>query len=636
MAATTLSGSSASPQSHYSSPHSISSPINSTMAAPNVPSQQATMPLPNHDPNQMMYAQSWQHNQWRNMNNQSMDPSYGTIQQSPQSTMYPSVPSMPSTTSSQYQPLPLQHRHSGSSSLSSPQNRLAPTPSLTSHSTSPDSDFPPERRTSSSSYTNNVYTDAKGQPIDPNVAPDTYLGSSLSPNHMPGMTGMQDAAIYQPDSKNFAWAPSMTNTIDPRQPFLNHNVTEEDPEWISRPPSSATTLEALDEAALNALNERRRSSIGTGVWANAFNQMTLQDGIVDPYTASQYAQASTASARRPSYPITHQQLPEGSNMAAGKTPSLGDVKDLWKLFMSEPMTSSMNPSNSAEAFDYSNMGSVNSAVGATHKTPPVRPGLGPRGLSRSNSMPDLTSPLLTGNLQPFFSTHAITPKPASQRSSYMQSQYMDAPVDLAAAPSTTDEGLMRSWKDSIKNRQDSFEFDANAQSKIKSTLPNSDLATLPADSSSGSAGSMGSFNANNFGRPLASVLQHSSALQQTLAPERIPSFGGDNLHTPIKPTFRANAAKFSSSLARPGNKRLASQTLVPNDGKKTSGEAWEDSMGTIGGEDDGSGNGFSIPTGLAGGTGMTPNPMLGHQYFAWTAPPPPAVPGMGMGHHSAF
>ena len=591
----------------------------------------------------MMYTQGWQHNQWQNVNSQTLDHSYGPVHQSPQSTMYTSMPSLPSTTSSQYQPLPLPHRHSGSSSMSSPQNRLAPTPSLTSHSTSPDSDEPPERRTSSSSFHSNLYMDPKGRSsMDSTMAPDGYLNSSMSPSIPTGMMGMQDPSMYQPNPSQYAWAPPLTATIDPRQQFRNPSLaasmTEDEIDGVAQSSTASTLLEGMDDAAIKALNEQRRMSVGTGIWANAFNQMTLQDGTVDPYTASQYAQATNASARRPSYPVAHVPTAENSGAVNGKIPSLGDVKDLWKLFMSEPMTGNMAPSSSADAFDYGNhvgtMGSVHNATGTTLKTPPVRPGPGARGLSRSNSMPDLTSPLINGNSVPFFSTHVITPKPALPRSSYVHSQYMDAPAELATATSTADEGLMRNWKDSIKMRQSSFEFDPSAQTKIKSNLPSTPMLPMSTSPSTDSRNSMASINSNGLGRPLASVLQHTSALQPTLAPERVPSFGGDNIHTPTKPTFRANAAKFSSSLARPGNKRLASQTLVPNDGKKVSGDVWDDNAGSMGDEDL-SGAGFMIPNGLAAGTGMTPNPMLGHQYFAWTAPPP-AVSGMGMGHNSAF
>ena len=129
---------------------------------------------------------------------------------------------------------------------------------------------------------------------------------------------------------------------------------------------------------------------------------------------------------------------------------------------------------------------------------------------------------------------------------------------------------------------------------------------------------------------MASVLQHSSALQQTLAPERTPSFG-ENLPTPLRAAFGFTGSngtpggggggggnnnfgwssassgtgrshlsqvngKVASSEARPGNKRLASQVLVPDTAK----------VGKLGG---GMGATFSFwdsegDDGLGGGAGV--------------------------------
>ncbi len=70
-------------------------------------------------------------------------------------------------------------------------------------------------------------------------------------------------------------------------------------------------------------------------------------------------------------------------------------------------------------------------------------------------------------------------------------------------------------------------------------------------------------------RPAVSVLQHKGHVQtafqhiggplETLAPERMPSFLGTPLETP---------AKMPSHLIRPGNKRLASRTLGPEESKR--------------------------------------------------------------------
>ena len=80
------------------------------------------------------------------------------------------------------------------------------------------------------------------------------------------------------------------------------------------------------------------------------------------------------------------------------------------------------------------------------------------------------------------------------------------------------------------------------------------------------------------GRPIAGVLQHSSALQQTLAPERTPSFGlpEQNITTPLSVNITKAPSKLSSSKARPGNKRLASQALLPENLKKGGYGLWDE------------------------------------------------------------
>ena len=675
------SASSYSPQSHSSSPHSNSSPLNSTMPPPNVPSHhtsnsqphpqpqpQTALPSGMADPNSYMQAQNWSQSQWQPMGAPPMDPSLGLTQQNNPLSQSPRAMAHSSTSSNYSQlPVPLPRAHSGSSSISSPHTHLAATPSLTSHSTSPGSEEPAERRTSSSSFTTNGWSGdyLKGKSVEPIAASDPYA-TGISPTIVTATTG----AMYPIDTNTFAWAPPVSATIDPRFQFRNSLTGDDDADHVSRPPSSAASTfheGTLDEASLAALNERRRSSLGTGIWASAFHQMSLQDGgnggTIDPYTASQVAQA-----RRPSFPGYHPMLqptiPEGSSYNgsyssnSGKIPSLGDVKDLWKQFMAEPMTGGVAPAAMIEQIDpLSAMPATASApMGYGNAQTPVRPAMATRGLSKSNSMPDLTSPL--ANAQPFFSTYNTdaTPRPAVPQSSYTLQQ---APVDGNEGHVETDgDGnavVMRRWKDSIKNRQASFEFDPNAQVKIKSTSPPTNTHPLSPPSASSRTSStvtaipsqsavvgVPTMNANP-NRPRASVLQHSSALQQphlsalqqTLAPERAISFGLDNLPTPLnKPTMRANAAKFSSALARPGNKRLASQTLVPSDHtKKTSGdvlEAWHGHGLDDSADPDADVAEFMMPGGLIpGSTGMTPvgsGPGGQGQYFGWNN-----TPGMVMG-----
>ena len=562
-----------------------------------------------------MYNQNWQNEQWQNFN-APMDQSLGLIQQN--ANLYPQTtqPGVQSDLSGQFSTMPLPHRNSGSST-NSPQNRLGSTPSLTSHATSPSSsNEPAERRHSSISFQSG-WADTKGKTVEESAITDGYLPNSVSPSNVNAIVNFPQSSTYQPDPSVFAWVPPVTATIDPRMQFRN-SVGAEDEEGInaSRPSSSSasTYKEGQDEAAISALNERRRSSVTTGVWANAFNQMSIHDPASaiapDPYTASQIAQAS---ARRPSFPF----VPAPSNGNVNKMPSTSNVNELWKLFMAEPISASMAHSSSTDYIDPSS----NAAI-----TP--RPAMGSRGLSKSNSMPDLTSPL-NGNQQFFPSfMNGITPKPTLPQASYTQPQVREGASKQDDEHANDDNGItMKRWKDSIKTRQASFEFGSQAHAKLKSTSPPNtthlQASTGEDNATEANAGhhappSMGVFNPN---RPLASVLQHSSALQQTLAPERVPSFGFDNLSTPTKNAWmsRQNAAKFSSALARPGNKRLASQTLVPAEtGKKVEldGASWDGSDVGL------DARAFALPSAFSGlGTGMTPNVVGGNQYFAWNPTP---------------
>lgn len=559
-----------------------------------------------------------------------MDQALGLVQTSPQTTIYTGQMPQVASATPQYHPVPLPHRNSGASSVGSPRNHLAPTPSLThtSHSTSPSSsDEPAERRTSSISFAS-AWQDPKGKATEiPVTNQDNYLNTSFSPTSANTLVSIPGVPSYQADTGMFAWVPPVTATIDPRLQFRSTTAQDDDAEdGAARPTSSnaSTYLEGLDENAIQALDSRRRSSASTGLWANAFNQMTLQDPKIipaDPYTASQIAQSS---ARRPSFPVMYSQQ---DSVGTSKMPSLGDVKDLWKLFMSEPVSSSMMPTTSNENAE-PNFAQLHQPM----LTP--RPELGSRGLSKSNSMPDLTSPL--NNAQPFFSTYinGVTPKPAIPQPSYNHQQAPEPGADAGEEVIT-----MKRWKDSIKNRQASFELNPSAQTRVKTASPPNMTTMSPPDSA---ATHRASLDMGYTNRPLASVLQHSSALQQTLAPERVPSFGGDNLPTPTKNGFYAsknNVAKFSSALARPGNKRLASQTLVPSEGgKKIELESGPTGWGP---EEDLAyadldnkermgdlfvmPNGFQNAVGSAGamnglgGTGLTPGLMQG-QYFAWNMP----------------
>jgi hypothetical protein len=505
------------------------------------------------------------------------------------------------------------------------------------------------------------------------------MPQSFSPTSVEAMVAnaLPGTTTFQPDYSQFAWSvpstantvgtmgsvnsigsvgPLATGTIDPRgslrtsQDPVNFSEDEDNGATVSRPASAAasafgsTNFSMVDENGnpLSVEAAQRRTS-STGVWASAFNQMSLQDrnaGVVDPYTASQVA--SQLQAKRPSYPVLHPGQtalqPHGTffdpnaaaNGAGQKAPSLRDVKDLWKLFMSEPMT---NQGSQGQAQPELHTQSVSQQQVLDKEQPASsRPAMGQRGLSRSNSMPELLSPVANGQM--FFSNflNGATPRPTEPQSSYMLQQKpvggtSISPEDIAVKNENDSDGQitmgkggdenLRQWKDQIKDRQASFYFDPKVNGRFgpgsQNMVPNGNhmhsaglVMGMGMDSSSQNPGM--AFDASmpgGFSRPLASVFQYNPALQQTLAPERAISFGMDGMPTPTpaRTNFAATnylsarstqpaanglnnspargsngmpmpTKKVTSLLARPGNKRLASQTLVPDAGKKLG--YWDD------------------------------------------------------------
>lgn len=559
---------SSSPNSHFSSPLSTNSPVSTVSPSTQYPHRQASMPVLSNNagfepinPYLVSNHSSWSGSfppgpalqvpvpirQWPHPE-QAFDPtlpllsgrssSIGTlpnINESPKSTqMLPPLV---------HNSLPALHRGSASS-LGSPSQHLAPTPSLTSHSTSPSSiDEPAERRSSQFSSTSGLWQDpairrsfdstASFLP-DPNLPiPVGYSSMDLTDRAYPTGHQMGDAMTAQ----------DYAGIIDPRMQFRQDFVSDDE----DGPSSSATsTYVGVDDSCFQATQHRRRSS--AGLWASAFNQMTLQDGSLVPMgvpnSSDLYANGQVPHQfhqKRPSFPMF--QLAEGPDPI--KMPSFSDTKDLWKLFMAEP-GSVQTPGAIGETNE----------LGASSLTP--RPGIGPRTLSKSNSMPDLLSPVLTG--QPFFSTfqNGLTLKPTEAQQSYLPSQL----PDTITAPSPDDPVIMRKWRNEIHQRQTIFNM-----------MPGSRMGK---QAQWNHMAPPMRFNLN--GRPMASVLQHPAALQQTLAPERTPSFGlGEQSGTASHPlSFAKTPSKLSSAMARPGNKRLASQTLVPESQKKAGFASWDE------------------------------------------------------------
>ena len=473
------------------------------------------------------------------------------------------------------------------SSVNLPMSHLTATPSLTSMTTSPSgSDEPLERRGSlsgSMTYSSNW--------IDPSTSMKRAVQPLQEPVQLQTPMQVPYTQMVQPDLANYTFG-RHEGTIDPRIQFRNPTTLEDEDDAVApltAIPNSAISLNQEDlEEMQQQLNQRRRSS----AHIFGFNQMSLGDPnngenpIPDPFTASMVAQEHqrklqqlqqhfAASAAGPGGPGNPALAPQAQNWAPDQMPQgngkgHGEAKELWKAFM-EPMAD-QNASSGPPPHLQGSFVPLN-----PYYAKDSRPEMPPRSLSKSSSMPDLQSPITepaTLNLQP------------------------DQPARNRAAQDDTD--AMKRWRSEIRDRQSQSVF---------SLSPSSSSTRMKIDPS---AFLNAATAAQSASRPMASVLQHSSALEQTLAPERTPSFGLDNLSTPMPAAFAFpgissnnsftgksprsqlanNAApppasptgwswKTTSVNARPGNKRLASQTLVGDAPKvgKTGGAAfgfWDD------------------------------------------------------------
>ncbi|WVR05802.1 hypothetical protein IAU60_002827 [Kwoniella sp. DSM 27419] len=483
---------SSSPQSHFSSPLSATSPI-----APTVQRQSSGSAM----------QQPLQ--QWPQYAQVPVQP-YLTGTWPPQPLPSAAAPlpmitgQMQDSPGSMHPPLSTHRRTSQmsavteSSSNASPQQAMAPTPSLTNNTISPpDIDEPFERRTSFPGTTV-AWQDA--QAVDP---------AFVNP----------PAAQFQPMQ-----AQPMDSAPEPYQ----WPAAGLDEETIASSVSSSYVDLAEAQTA-----HRRRSSAGT--WAHAMAQMSLQDPVANA-TESQPLPINTfvEPPRRPTFPT----LGGVNEESEVPIPSLSDVKDLWRLFMAEPMTG-QTPA-----------GERHDDLGAAPLVTP-RHGMGKRTLSKSNSMPDLQSPIMNG---PAFFTgflNGITPKPTEG-----QSSYMPPPQPVAGSSIVADDPDMGKWSKAMQQRQSSFSLASQPKGKPIPSVPG--VSTQAA-------------------RPGPSAVQRFSALEQTLAPERLPSFGMPqfgydvSLQSPAQSQLKMSARvpnALPAHLSRPGNKRLASQTLVGDAGKK--------------------------------------------------------------------
>ncbi|WWC58596.1 uncharacterized protein I303_101139 [Kwoniella dejecticola CBS 10117] len=507
----------------------------------------------------------------------------------------------------------------------SPPQGLATTPSLTNNTTSPpDIDEPFERRSSYTGTTGGFlpgheWQEQSKQFKTSNPAPTlqthnsdpAYIIPFNSSPILSSPTQPNATSSYVPSANNltYQWSDQPAQTADLNAAWqARHNSVSDDDNGSALSASTNSTFIDLNEAQFDPAqlqgHHRRRSSAGQ--WTNALAQMSLQDPLngsdssyiplPEPYTANTAINAPFAShanqagsmtvpdastSRRPTFP-TLTGVTEEAESEPQPMPSLSDVKDLWRLFMTEPMTGltpmGENQNNELEL----------TSVGGPLVTP--RPGMGKRTLSKSNSMPDLQSPLLNG--PQFFNNflNGLTPRATDNQnqSSYIPPQQVAPSSNTGTAPDNAD---IRKWSEEIKHRQNSFSL---------SGQPNNKLGKTQSQLSFG--GNMGMNNPDRkASRPLPSVVQRSSALEQTLAPERVPSFGvpqsfyvgsGDGsqmlppshlqkLTSNPNPNPTQTQTKMLSGvpphMARPGNKRLASQTLVPGEtGKKATFSLYDD------------------------------------------------------------
>lgn len=276
-------------------------------------------------------------------------------------------------------------------------------------------------------------------------------------------------------------------------------------------------------------DRRRRSS--ASVWASAFNDMSIED-------RANFSFDQSVDMNVGFQPQRHMSLPEGSDAQFAQYGLPSVDLNLWKLFL-EPVALA-TPEQRAHDLD------------------PITNQDTPRGISKSNSMPDLTTPTTaTASLSAFPVHHG----PAGGT----PTANMKTPtVNGNHGPS---EASMSKWKAQIQQRHAAFNMRLDPGRTEK--LPNPTFAT----------------GAQKQMRPHLHPLMASTALQQTLAPERTLSFGPpafDPFGVLMTPgvVLVKTPTKLLSQESRPGNKRQASQTLVPD-------AAGKRSVFTVWGDDDG-------------------------------------------------
>lgn len=495
-------------------------------------------------------------------------------QQQPQG-YYPSPPGM-------YNPSP-PYVNYNQTFTPSPQNQhLAPTPSLT-HTTSPagSDEYLESHRGSVPNFIPTLGPSQEGlqwttspetsnyppPPLDASPQyPQNYY-ASVPPSMLQNGTAMDPANLYQ-------W-PQGTQIpmFDPRYQVQNAPVFASDDEESSLAASNSTNSSFMDLTDLNKVQAQAQAQgrpprrLSTGVWQNAFDQMSLQDRLnADMAAVQEHAPDADYLAVRPTFPTYDMSNGQGEQ----RMPSLSDTKDLWKMFMTDP--NAPQPQPQPQLVDERQEQPSNS-------TP--RPGMGKRTLSKSNSMPDLNSPVAN---------------------SALFSSFLNGNTPRAAPEGAADPVTVRKWSQELQARQGNFKMQMDTVTR-KSSSP-LDGQTSPVTDKKQAMGTWQAMPPPE--RPLASVRQGAS-LQQTLAPERTPSFNltpqawdpstsfnsGPFPHTPqshhrvqsmssasLTPTkLGFSLSGVPPAFARPGNKRLPSQTLMPETQKRASFSVFDEDDG---------------------------------------------------------
>jgi hypothetical protein len=579
------SGTSQSPMSHFStSPNMTASPLHHQSFAQPMAHASAS-PV-----NSMSLGLSTQGNlpylpvdAWTNMNTY-LEPSLGSSSGQPQQLQPPPQSQSlgmympPTSATSQMPPLaplntgvPITNGYASQilnrreSTSQSPHTLPLQTPSLISHTTSPSSSDELDRKSSLIGSVSSINPTSSLLQKGHSFSSDTSTGGiRISPDTKPVMLPLQINTandLYQNSNLNSGYMFDPTYQMRQQQSLI-----QSDDE--SDPLSSTTPI--FNEHEEPAVTARRRSSLG--IYANAFNQMTLQDGtlvntgmVPDPYTAVEFAQRLSAQPQRPSFPMAT--LEEGTEPS--KIASSTDLKDAWKAFMQDP-----NAGTPAQEKEINGESTISIP----------RPGMG-RTMSKSNSASDLTSPSLAHQIPPYSAEETGPP----------QAQLM-----LHGQTAPSGDMSRETWDAFIAQRQASFSMQPTNKFSRNTPGSNGNVAMLPPP-----------FNS----RPLASIMQYSGALNQTLGPERAPSFGSTPNSEKPNPTstWSRTPSKLARTpaTARPGNKRMPSQTLGPEAKKRSASfSVWDENETDEGELGDSEDNDNSHSFGWNGFPNMSYQPLL--------------------------